>query len=56
MTPIEWDNHKMHVMEDTIDAHSDANVEVGGLIVNGIVTHNGKCKDTWLGHDLENHL
>ncbi len=49
MTAIEWDNHKMQVVEDTIDAHLDANVEVGGLIVGRIITYNGKCKDTWLG-------
>jgi hypothetical protein len=56
MTPIEWDNHKMQVVEDTIDAHSTVNVEVGGFVVGGIVTHNGKCKNTWLGQDLGNHL
>jgi hypothetical protein len=56
MMPIEWDNHKMQVVEDTIDAHSSANIEVGGLVVGGTVTRNGECKDTWLGHDFGNHL
>ncbi len=46
----------MQVVEDTIDIHSDANVEVGQLVVGGIVTFNGKCEDTWLGQDLGNHL
>ncbi|CAM6010833.1 unnamed protein product [Sphagnum balticum] len=55
MTPTERDNHKMQVVEDTIDAHSNANVEIG-LVVGGIVTRNGDCEDTWLGQDLENHL
>jgi len=43
-------------VEDTIDAHSDANVEVGGLVMGGTVTHNGECEDAWLGQDLGNHL
>ncbi|CAK9234661.1 unnamed protein product [Sphagnum jensenii] len=38
----------MQLVEDTIDTHLDANVEVGGLVMGGIVTRNGKCKDTWL--------
>jgi hypothetical protein len=46
----------MQVVEDTIDAHLDANVEVGGLVVGGIVARNGECEDTLLGQDLENHL
>jgi formylmethanofuran dehydrogenase subunit C len=46
----------MQVVEDTIDAHSDANVKVGGLVVGGTVTHNGEFEDTWLGQDLQNHL
>jgi formylmethanofuran dehydrogenase subunit C len=56
MKPIERDNDKMQVVEDTIDAHSDVNVEVGGLVVGGTVACNGECEDTWLGQDLGNHL
>ncbi len=56
MTPIERDNHKMQVVEDTINAHLDANVEVGGLVVGGTVTCNGESENTWLGQDLGNHL
>ncbi len=39
----------MQVVEDTIDAHSDVNVEVGGLVVGGTVTCNGEWKYRWLG-------
>ncbi len=43
MTPIERDNHKMQVVEDTIDAHSDANVEVGRFIL-GTITRMENAK------------
>jgi hypothetical protein len=43
-------------VEDTIDAHSNMNVKVRGLVVGGTVTRNGECENTWLGQDLENHL
>jgi hypothetical protein len=56
MTPIKWDNHKIQVVEDTIDAHLDVNVDVKRLVVGGIVTCNGECEDTWLGQDFGNHL
>jgi len=46
----------MQVVDDTIDTNSDANVEVGGLVVGGIVTRNGECEDMWLGQDLGNHM
>jgi hypothetical protein len=46
----------MQVVEDTIDAHSVANVKVGRLVVGGAVTRNGECEDTWLGQDLGNHV
>jgi hypothetical protein len=46
----------MQVVEDTIDTHSDANVEVGQLVVGGFVSLNGECEDTWLGQDLGNHM
>jgi hypothetical protein len=46
----------MQVVEDTINAHSDANVEVRGLIVGGTIICNGECEDMWLGQDLKNHL
>ncbi len=56
MMPIEHVNHKMQVVEATIDAHLDANVKVGRLVVGGIVTRNGECEDMWLGQDLGNHM
>jgi hypothetical protein len=49
MMPIKRDNHKMQVVEDTIDAHSNANVEIGGLIMGGTIICNGKCENMWLG-------